>query len=62
MLRQTSVYTKGTHRQVVRCALGYAIATPEEILFCLEVEGPSQCWHLQPWNYGQPHRSEGQAS
>jgi hypothetical protein len=34
----------------MRCSLGYALHSPEEVRRCMGVEGPSECWKsVQNW-------------
>jgi hypothetical protein len=39
----------------MRCSLGYALHTPEEVRRCMGVEGPSECWKtVQNWRVQLP--------
>jgi len=50
MLKRVTFQTKrGRKRVTLRCALGYALNTPETVERCRATAGPQQCWQCQEY-------------
>ncbi|MBO9358068.1 MAG: hypothetical protein J7450_00720 [Thermomicrobium sp.] len=50
MLKKVTFQTKrGRKRVILRCALGYALNTPEAVERCRATAGPHQCWQCQEY-------------